>query len=108
METSSFSTTRMQIIQSKGNIVEKVFRDRGGRLVRASFYVYESAGRVKARLLKFSYIHELVGQVYSLFAPLLKKISQSLSAFSKSITTPFINKQVLAFSGSKPRAPTFA
>ena len=46
----------MQIVNSKVNIIEKVLRDKQGRLVRARFQVYEIAGRIKARLLDFTYI----------------------------------------------------
>ena len=96
----------MQIVSHKGNIVEKILRDKEGRLVRAKFYVYESAGRIKARLLEATLIAELAGQVLSLFAPLKNKTGQKIS-FSKSLVSPYFNKDVLTFLGSKPLAPTF-
>ena len=58
-------TMSKQIIQSQGlpagrhgNIVEKVLRDKEGKLIRARFFVYENGGRIKARLLDFVYIAE--------------------------------------------------
>ena len=100
----------MQIIQSKGNIVEKVIRDKAGNLVRAKFFVFESAGRVKARLLEFTYIEEvksLAGKILSL--SVFKKSKVSLTKFfnGNSVSKSFLTNDILAFSGSKPRAPTF-
>ncbi len=95
----------MQIVSHKGNIVEKILRDKEGRLVRAKFYVYESAGRIKARLLEATVIAELAGKVLSLFAPIQK--SRSKISFSKSTVSPYFTKDTLNFLGNKPRAPTF-
>ena len=97
----------MQIIQSKSNLFEKILRDKEGRLVRATFYIYESAGRVKARLVDFVYLTEEI----------IKSTKIFLSGFSKSNTqgNPVYNlkslistflREILYFSGSKPRAPT--
>ena len=36
----------MQLIKSQGNIVEKVLRDKEGKLIRARFFVYENGGRI--------------------------------------------------------------
>ncbi len=94
----------MQIVAHKGNIVEKILRDKEGRLVRAKFYIYESAGRIKARLLEATIIAELAGKVLSLFGPAQK--TGSKISFSKSTVSPYFNKDVLTFLGSKPRAPT--
>ena|SRR3989338_3645589 len=97
------SDINMQIVRSKNQFVEKILRDKQGRLVRARFCVYENAGRIKARLLEATVINELVGQVLSLFSP-VKKSSQEIS-FSKSIVSPYFSKNVLNFLGNKPRAP---
>ena len=98
----------MQLANIKGNTIEKILRDKEGRLVRATFYVYENAGRVKARLIDFVYLSEKV----------LKNTSLALSGFSKkaslartdlarkSVVSPFLNFEILFFSGCKPRAPT--
>lgn len=97
----------MQIIQSQSNIVEKVLRDKEGRLVRARFQVYEVAGRVKARLLDFSYIESLKGTVLSLSNYINKKAVCFVQSFNKTFVSPFFPTKALAFTGSKPRAPTF-
>lgn len=100
----------MQIIESKGNIVEKVIRDKAGKLVRAKFYVYESAGRVKARLLEATYIEEIkqiCGNVLSLASATLSQIKSSLLFGNKKLAYVFVKNDVLNSTGSKPRAPTF-
>ncbi|MES3004693.1 MAG: hypothetical protein V4690_01115 [Patescibacteria group bacterium] len=100
----------MQIIQSQQNIVEKVIRDKEGRLVRARFAIYESAGRIKARLIDFVYIAEqtlLNGAVFALngFSKIKKAVSQYYkNVFSYNLT---LVSNSLYFNGSKPRAPTF-
>lgn len=99
----------MQIIRSQGNIVEKVLRDREGKLIRAKFFVYENGGRIKARLLEFVYLTELalasgVNFILSGFVK-AKEIVNSFSN-SKSFTSPFVILETIYFSGSKPRAPT--
>lgn len=96
----------MQIVHSKNQFVEKILRDKEGRLVRARFCVYENAGRIKARLLEATIIGELPGQALSLFAP-SKKISGQKIPFSKSFVSPYFSKDVLNFLGNKPRAPSF-
>lgn len=96
----------MQIIQSKSNIVEKILRDKEGRLVRARFQVYEVAGRVKARLIDFTYIEALKNAIFSLSGFIQKESAQFVQAFDKTFISPFFPTTALAFSGSKPRAPT--
>ncbi len=96
----------MQIVHSKGNIVEKVLRDREGRLVRARFYVYENAGRMKARLVDFSIIETLKGVVATLVGFVKERISQPVIFFKKSFIAIFVQGETLYFTGSKPRAPT--
>ncbi|MSU45033.1 MAG: hypothetical protein EXS47_00150 [Candidatus Zambryskibacteria bacterium] len=98
----------MQIIQSKGNIVEKVIRDKDGKLIRARFFVFENNGRIKARLMDFVYLTEqaVIGCVNFLLSGIAKakQVFQKV-IFSVSYTSPF-TKTNLYFSGSKPRAPT--
>lgn len=98
----------MQIIQSKTNFVEKVLRDKEGRLVRARFAVYENAGRIKARLVDFVYIEEvkqIVGSILKLATTIAKKLSWSENPL-KSFVLHFVTIDNIYFSGSKPRAPT--
>lgn len=97
----------MQIIQSQSNIVEKVLRDKEGRLVRARFQVYEVAGRIKARLIDFTIIQSLKGSVLSLSNYINEKTARFVQSFDKTFISPFFPTKALAFSGSKPRAPTF-
>ena len=99
----------MQIVESKGNIVEKILRDRDGKLVRAKFYVYESAGRVKARLVAVTYLEEKSGISAPAFSlPGHKKGKLLWSEFfgENDIVPSFITSDILYSSGSKPRAPT--
>ena len=100
----------MQIIQSKQNIVEKIFRDKNGRLVRAEFCVYENGGRIKAKLIDYVYITAgaISGKVLSLSGLPKNKTSKVKTTFNGIVKSPYFNKESLYFSGSKPRAPTFA
>ena len=100
----------MQIIESKGNIVEKILRDSNGNLVRAKFYVYECAGRVKARLVGVTYLEETTGIASPNFSlPGHKKTKLLWSEFfgEDDFSPAFITSDILYSSGSKPRAPTF-
>ncbi|HEY4509333.1 MAG TPA: hypothetical protein VJC13_03625 [Candidatus Paceibacterota bacterium] len=98
----------MQIIPSKGNIIEKVLRDKEGRIVCARFFVYESQGRIKARLVDFKYLEESIANnevlVLSCYIP---EDSYFIKVFEKGIVSPFVQGLTLYLSGSKPRAPTF-
>ena len=99
----------MQLVSQKGNIVEKVLRDKEGRLVRANFYIYESAGRIKARLIDFVYLDEKnidKSEVVALIG-YTKENSYFTEVFEKSFISPFVNSETIYSSGSKPRAPTF-
>jgi len=99
----------MQIIQSQQNIVERVIRDKDGRLIRARFAVYEVGGRIKARLIDFVYLTEqalLAGAVFALtgFSKARDLVSQYFrNTFSYNLN---IVSNSLYFNGSKPRAPT--
>ena len=98
----------MQIIQSKSNLIEKIFRDKEGRLIRARFFVYENAGRIKARLLDFVYINEIAGKVFSLLGFSNSQYSIFNIPYSANgIVSPYFVSEILYSSGSKPRAPTF-
>lgn len=100
----------MQITPSKGNIVEKVMRDKQGRLVRAKFFIYESAGRIKARLIDFTYVVEMVSiAAAQAFLPFYNKIKSDLVNFfaKKELAFVPVKTDDIDYSGSKPRAPTF-
>jgi hypothetical protein len=96
-----------QIIKSQNNIVEKVLRDKEGRLVRARFAIYENAGRIKARLLDFVYIEALKGSILSLSNFIKESTSVATEVLKKYFTSPFFAFNTIYYSGSKPRAPTF-
>ncbi len=96
----------MQIINSQSQIVEKVLRDKEGRLVRARFYVYEVAGRIKARLLDFSYIETLKGTVTKLVSSFKKIVVKHSNFLNKTLEIVFVSPKAIYFNGSKPRAPT--
>jgi hypothetical protein len=93
----------MQIVKSQSHIAERVLRDKEGKLVRARFYIYENAGRVKARLIDIVYIAENVILKISGF---VKKVSEKFSSISIQNQTPVLVPQTIYSSGSKPRAPT--
>jgi hypothetical protein len=95
----------MQITKSQHNIVEKILRDKEGRLVRARFSVYENAGRIKARLLDFTYIEALKSAVLKIVGFTKEKAQETISFFETNYTSPLFSL-TLNFTGSKPRAPT--
>lgn len=97
-----------QIIRSKGNIFEKVVRDKNGKLILAKFFVYENAGRIKVRLVDFVYIttEEIAGKVSSLIG-IAKNSLDSAKKFFEFSLEPITYNLITIFSiGSKPRAPT--
>jgi hypothetical protein len=96
----------MQIAKSQGNIVEKVIRNKDGKLIRARFFVYENAGRIKARLLDFTYIKELAHSVVFAISGNIKAIIVWSREFVSKAIAPFLNSETIYLSGSKPRAPT--
>ena len=99
----------MQLVKSQSNIVEKVLRDKEGRLVRARFQVYENAGRIKARLVDFVYLTEkAISSAVQALPGFFKKVTSRFDLEVRGIISPFITFEILHFSGSKPRAPTFA
>ena len=97
----------MQIVRVQSNTVEKIIRDKKGRLVRATFYVYENAGRVKARLVDFVYLtEEIIKSTTFFLTGFSKGNTQGYPVYNlKSAISSFVN-EILYFSGSKPRAPT--
>lgn len=96
----------MQIIQSKGNIVEKILRDKEGKLIRANFFVYESEGRIKARLIDFTYIETIKGAVIAIASLIKQKITEVISYLENSFEVPELAFETIYTNGSKPRAPT--
>ncbi len=97
----------MQLIVSNKKIVEKVIRDKNGKLVRARFVIYENAGRIKARLIDFVYIEALKGSILSLSNFIKEKKSVVTEVFKKTFISPFTSQTSILYSlGSKPRAPT--
>ncbi len=97
----------MNLVQSKSNIIEKVLRDKEGRLVRASFQVYENAGRLKARLLDFVYIDipQIAGKILSI-ASAIKEAILKVEFSYEAPAFVFVKSKNLESSGTKPRAPT--
>ncbi len=98
----------MQLIQSQFSLVEKILRDKDGRLARATFCVYENEGRMKARLVDFVYITEevLKNVVFVLSGFTKAKLAPRKDLGKKAIASPYFVSDILYSSGSKPRAPT--
>src|SRR4051812_42185052 len=93
---------------AKSNFIEKILRDADGRLVRATFCVYENGGRIKARLVSTVFLEENLSENKILFLNgqvATPEISSEVSN-SHSITSPYFDSRLLHISGSKPRAPT--
>lgn len=95
----------MQIIQSKSSFIEKILRDKEGKLVRAKFCIYENGGRIKARLVDVVYLDENNTETLALSG--IKTSADYFSKiFDKEFVSPFVTLNTLYSSGSKPRAPT--
>ena len=93
----------------QGNIVEKILRDREGRLARVNFYVYENEGRLKARILKIEYIDEKIsaGLVLSLNGSIDdSNVSPQSNVVVDAVISPFFDSSLIYTIGSKPRAPS--
>ncbi len=100
----------MNLIKSQGNIVEKVLRDKDGKLIRARFFVYENNGRIRARLLDFVYLSEqalLNGANFILSGFATAKAIFKKIKFLTFYTSKLVPQEIIYTSGSKPRAPTF-
>lgn len=99
----------MQLAHPRGNLIEKIVHDGQGRLVRATFCVYEDNGRIKARLIQAILIEEvpaIQNKILSLANLNPKKVIHSEIVYQSRIISPYFNNNLLYFSGSKPRAPT--
>lgn len=99
----------MQLTTPKGKFIEKIIRDKNGKLVRASFCVYECNGRARAHLLNAEYINEnrKIDNGKILLDFTTHSIEKYELVFSKNkIASPYFNSNLLYSSGSKPRAPT--
>lgn len=99
----------MQLTTPKGKFIEKIIRDKNGRLVRASFCVYECNGRARAHLLNAEYINEnrkIDDRKILLDLPTLGVRKYAKILFDCKIASPYFNSDLLYSSGSKPRAPT--
>ena len=98
----------MQIVQSKSSLIEKIIRDKDGRLVRATFCIYENAGRMKARLVDFVYLNEkiITKVLQTLPGFLKKKLFTRVTLVNNLVSSPYFVNEILNWSGSKPRAPT--
>lgn len=99
-----------QLITTKTNIVEKILRDENGKLVKARFYIYQNGGRIKARLLDFSYINEsnkIEDQILKIFGCVKSNECVSRILNKKESVSPYFYNNLIYLSGSKPRAPTF-
>ena len=109
-ELKFWKKNKMQIVSSKQNIIEKIIRDKEGRLVRATFCVYENGGRIKAKLVDYVYITAgaICGKVLSLGGNMSRTVLDTKSlSFNSKIVSPFFSLDSLLYStGSKPRAPT--
>ncbi len=99
----------MKITTPRGNLIEKVLRDKDGRLVRASFCVYQESGRVKARLLNVVYLDESLENKEVLCLETLKDNFEFEVEKEKDhkILSPYFDFNILSFLGSKPRAPSY-
>ena len=98
-----------QITPSKANFIEKIVRDTNGRLLRATFCVYENGGHIKARLLSVVYVEESAIENKTpllSFSSLGEEKHQEI-IFENKTVSPYFNSNILYSSGSKPRAPTF-
>lgn len=97
------------LIQSNNQYFQKVFRDKDGRLIRATFEVYENAGRIKARLVNFVYLTAgaISGKVSAILGYVSKKVMGSFSVLTFELPAFIIGLSSIFSLGSKPRAPTF-
>ena len=100
----------MQITRPLGDFVEKIVRDSNGRLVRATFCVYENNGHIKARLIKAIYLEEfekIENKVATLPGSARENSFQTKTVFEEKVVSPYFDSNLLYSLGSKPRAPTF-
>lgn len=96
-----------QLTKPIGNYVEKILRDKNGQLVRATFCVYESAGHIKARLVKAEFIEEVLSnKTVVALTGFIKKEIHGFVQHIGNVISPYFSLNTLYSSGSKPRAPT--
>lgn len=98
-----------QITPSRANFIEKILRDGQGRLVCATFCVYENGGHIKARLVNVVYLEEKSSiksktLVLDFSSPGEEKYCEVV--LKNKIASPYFDLNILYSSGSKPRAPT--
>ncbi len=99
----------MQLAFPRGKYVEKIVRDAQGRLVRATFCVYECEGRIKARLVDAIFIEEnlqLSGETLKLAVFAKNLNTEYKKVLNKRVSSPYFSLNQLYFLGSKPRAPS--
>ncbi len=96
-----------QVTKSQVNIVEKVLRDKEGKLIRARFFVYLEGSRVKARLLDFVYLTEqLLLKGRDLLLSIVSKTETTIFNFVKTLFVSKKYKLATVYAlGSKPRGP---
>jgi len=97
----------MNITPARGNFIEKIVRDQQGRLVRATFCVYEYDGRVKARLVQATVIDDIPTSETPFLSAYIPQIIFETALFESRLVSPYFSSNTLYFSGSKPRAPTY-
>lgn len=92
----------------QSNIFERIFRVDDGRLLRATFCVYGSHGRLKARLVSVEYLDEknLTGENLKLSGSAQEKTFFVSEKKVRPIVSPYIFLNTIFYSGTKPRAPT--
>lgn len=95
----------------QGNIVERILWDAAGRPARVTLYVYERAGRYKARVIGVSYLEALGGRADKTELALCGKTCGDPAAADTAercdpIASPYFDSNLLYVSGSKPRAPS--
>jgi hypothetical protein len=102
-------TTMRQITPSKTHFIEKILRDTNGRLICATFCVYEKDGHIKARLVGVVHLEqnaEIENKVLCLCGLRRDKKYQEKIYFSGKTVSPYFTLNILYSTGSKPRAPT--
>lgn len=100
----------MLITSPIGTTFERTFRDHLGRLVVATFFVYETEGRVKARLVEARVVEESLALPQGIFA-LVGECLRAAVVLAEKVLGEVIalpQREVLYFAGSKPRAPTLS
>ena len=96
----------MQLTPRREQTIEKIIRDADGRLVKATFCVYEQGGRIKARLIEAVVLDEIKNQTLSLGTR--SKISKYVQTILQTkVVSPYFNTSLIYALGSRPRAPTF-